>query len=86
MRSRAISSSSRTSTWSPALRPISAPRSANTEGVSTFAGSLQSSRATLHDFAEHASALDGPLQRRVLSLPGDYQRLLERGPERSPVL
>ena len=45
----AISSSSRTSTCRPASRPMRAPRSAKTDGVSTFDGSLHSSRARLQD-------------------------------------
>ncbi len=51
MPSRASSSSSRTWTESPTLSPIAAARSAKTEGVNTFDGSLQRSRAMLHDSA-----------------------------------
>ncbi len=47
MPSCAISSSSRICTPRPAARPISAARSAKTDGVSTFDGSLQRSREML---------------------------------------
>ena len=49
MRSRAISSSSRISTERPASREICTARSAKTDGVRTFDGSLQRSRAMFDD-------------------------------------
>ena len=84
---RERSSSSRISTASPALVPIARARSASTEGVSTFDGSLQRSRAMFDDSPRMTPRSTARSRLEVSPTPGiDDQQLLGDGTHPFPAL